>query len=123
MNRQEFVIGGYTEAQGERIGFGALLLGYYEDDDFIYHGKVGTGFDDETLRRLSRRLSSLERETPAFAEDDLPTDEAHWVEPQLVAQIGSWSGRTTASCVNLASRDCDRTKIPRTWQRRRPNRD
>jgi bifunctional non-homologous end joining protein LigD len=49
---------------------------------------VGTGFDDETLRRLSERLSSLERETPAFAEDDLPTDEVHWVEPKLVAQIG-----------------------------------
>jgi len=88
VNRQEFVIGGYTEPQGERIGFGALLLGYYEGDDLIYAGKVGTGFDDKTLRSLSKRLSSLERETPAFAEDGLPTDEIHWVEPSLVAQIG-----------------------------------
>lgn len=88
VNRQEFVIGGYTEPQGERIGFGALLLGYYEGDDLVYAGKVGTGFDDETLRRLSKRLSSLERATPAFAEDDLPTDEVHWVEPNFVAQIG-----------------------------------
>jgi bifunctional non-homologous end joining protein LigD len=88
VNRQEFVIGGYTEPQGERIGLGALLLGYYEGDKLVYAGKVGTGFDDDTLRRLSERLSSLERDTPAFAEGDLPTDEIHWVEPKLVAQIG-----------------------------------
>jgi DNA ligase D-like protein (predicted ligase) len=88
VSRQEFVIGGYTEPHGERIGLGALLLGYYEGDDLIYAGKVGTGFDNETLRRLSERLRSLERETPAFAKDDLPTDQVHWVEPQLVARIG-----------------------------------
>jgi len=88
VNRQELVIGGYTEPHGERVGFGALLLGYYEGDDLIYAGKVGTGFDDETLRSLSDRLASLEKDEPAFAEDDLPTDEVHWVEPKLVAQIG-----------------------------------
>jgi DNA ligase D-like protein (predicted ligase) len=88
VNRQEFVIGGYTEPLGERIGLGALLLGYYEGDELIYVGKVGTGFDNQTLRRLSERLRSLERETPAFAEDDLSTHEVHWVEPQLVAEIG-----------------------------------
>jgi len=52
VNRQEFVIGGYTEPQGEQIGFGALLVGYYDVEDLIYAGKVGTSFDGQTLRRL-----------------------------------------------------------------------
>ncbi len=89
VNRQEFVIGGYTEPHGSRIGFGALLLGYYEGDDLIYAGKVGTGFDDETLRWLHDELASIERDAPAFAEsEDLPRKEVHWVEPELVAAIG-----------------------------------
>lgn len=88
VKRQELVIGGYTEPHGKRIGFGALLLGYYDGDDLVYAGKVGTGFDDETLRRLKERLSSLDTDTPAFAENDLPTKEVHWVRPELVTQLG-----------------------------------
>jgi ATP-dependent DNA ligase len=42
---QEFVIGGFTDPQGARLGLGALLVGYYEDGEFVYAGKVGTGFD------------------------------------------------------------------------------
>jgi bifunctional non-homologous end joining protein LigD len=87
VNQQEFVIGGYTDPQGERIGFGALLIGYYENDDLIYAGKVGTGYDDETLESLSSRLASLERKTAPFDEDRLPTKGVHWVTPKLVAQI------------------------------------
>jgi bifunctional non-homologous end joining protein LigD len=86
--QEELVIGGYTEPHGERIGFGALLLGYYEEDKFRYAGKVGTGFDDETLRGLHKRLSSMERKTPPFDDRDLPEDEVHWVTPKLVAEIG-----------------------------------
>jgi ATP-dependent DNA ligase len=52
----------------------------------------GTGFDGETLRRLSERLRSLERETPAFAEDVLPTDRVRWGELELVARIGFGQG-------------------------------
>ena len=44
---QEFVIGGYTDPRGSRIGFGALLLGYYQGRKLVYAGKVGTGFDDD----------------------------------------------------------------------------
>src|SRR5712672_2826513 len=57
---QEFVIAGYTEPRGSRIGFGALLLGYYRGRKLVYAGKVGTGFDNDTLRRLSRKLAKLE---------------------------------------------------------------
>ncbi|MFO8036685.1 MAG: hypothetical protein R6U57_08705 [Anaerolineales bacterium] len=72
---------------GERVGFGALLLGYYDGDDLMYAGKVGTGFDEDTLQHLGDRLSSLERENKPFADGDISSDEVHWVEPQLVAQI------------------------------------
>lgn len=88
INQQEFIIGGYTEPHGERIGFGALLLGYYQNGDLIYAGKVGTGFDNETLEQLRDKMSNLERKTPAFLQNDLPNNEVHWVTPKLVAEIG-----------------------------------
>jgi len=89
VHQQEFVIGGYTEPHGERIGFGALLIGYREGDQLVYAGKVGTGYDDETLEKLGKRLSSRERKTPPFARDEtLPSKEIHWVTPELVCEIG-----------------------------------
>ncbi|MDX1613129.1 MAG: non-homologous end-joining DNA ligase [Candidatus Promineifilaceae bacterium] len=88
VSRQEFVIGGYTEPHGERIAFGALLIGYYEDEQLVYAGKVGTGYDDDTLRRLGERLGELEQEDPPFADGDLPGKDVHWVRPRLVAEIG-----------------------------------
>jgi bifunctional non-homologous end joining protein LigD len=87
VNQQEFVIGGYTDPQGERIGFGALLIGYYAGDDLIYAGKVGTGYDDKTLRRMSERLSRIERHTPPFVSEDLPSKNIHWVTPKLVGEV------------------------------------
>jgi len=84
---QELVIGGFTDPQGARHGFGALLLGYHEDGVLKYAGKVGTGFDERLLASLHAQLR--ERETPKspFAG---PVEEkgAHWVRPDLVAQIG-----------------------------------
>jgi DNA ligase D-like protein (predicted ligase) len=88
VNQQEFVVGGYTDPQGERVGFGALLIGYYDEDELKYAGKVGTGYDDETLERLSDRLAAIERKTPAFGEEDLPRNGVHWVTPELVAEVG-----------------------------------
>ncbi len=93
---QEFVIGGYTDPQGGRMGFGALLLGYYDEDGrLVYAGKVGTGFDQRTLRSLHATLREIERPAAAFAAGDLPRSAVHWVEPRLVAQIG-FSEWTTA---------------------------
>ena len=88
VNEQEFVIGGYTEPKGSRRGLGALLVGYYRDAELAYAGKVGTGFDEEMLDRLSRRLLGIERSTPPFGTGVLPRKDVHWVEPRLVAQIG-----------------------------------
>ncbi len=87
-NRQELVIGGFTDPKGERTGFGALLLGYYKYDKLQYAGKVGTGFDDATLSELGERLQSLERQTSPY-DSKHPTDKnVHWVTPRLVAEIG-----------------------------------
>lgn len=84
---QEFAIGGYTDPRGERIGFGALLVGYYRRGKLVYAGKVGTGYDHATLQRLARRLAQLETATSPFAFDGLPRRGVHWVKPKIVAQI------------------------------------
>ncbi len=89
VNSQEFVIGGYTDPQGSRIGFGALLVGYYDADGaLVSAGKVGTGFNEATLSSLAAALARLERDTSPFDVGDLPRSRVHWVEPKLVAQIG-----------------------------------
>jgi bifunctional non-homologous end joining protein LigD len=92
---QEFVIVGYTDPQGHRVGFGALLLGVYRRGKLVYAGKVGTGFDNDTLRRLSRRLVQLETPTCPLDQDDLPRRGVHCVKPKLVAQIDftEWTQR------------------------------
>ena len=84
---QEFVIGGYTQPRGERFGFGALLVGYYRAGKLVYAGKVGTGFNDETLRSLTGLLSKLEQERSPF-EEEVREKGVRWVAPKLVAQVG-----------------------------------
>jgi DNA ligase D-like protein (predicted ligase) len=88
VNEQEFVIGGFTDPKGSRTGFGALLIGYYEGGRLAYAGKVGTGFDDVLLGFLSKELSRLERKEPPFDDGPLPRKGVHWVEPELVCEIG-----------------------------------
>ncbi|WP_414641158.1 non-homologous end-joining DNA ligase [Actinospica sp.] len=84
---QEFVVGGFTEPSGSRVGFGALLLGYYDGDRLRYAGKVGTGWDTRTLRRLRAELDELEQRESPF--DGVVREPAvHWVRPSFVAQIG-----------------------------------
>ncbi len=85
--QQELVIGGYTDPKGERIGFGALLLGYYENGDFRYAGQVGTGFDDDLLQKLHNKLTNIERKTSPFAEE-IKDKDVHFVTPKFVAEIG-----------------------------------
>ena len=91
-HEQEFVVGGFTDPAGTRFGFGALLLGVYEDGELRYVSKVGTGFDEQWLRSLGTRLHELEIDTPPFARN-LPKNPSrelgtvHWVKPELVAQV------------------------------------
>jgi len=88
VQQQEFVIVGYTNPQGSRIGFGALLVGFYRRGKLVYAGKVGTGFDTVTLQRLVKKLAQLETAACVFATDELPRRSVHCVKPKLVAQIG-----------------------------------
>jgi bifunctional non-homologous end joining protein LigD len=87
INQQEFVIGGFTDPEGSRIGFGALLIGYYDGNKLIYAGKVGTGFDDRLLSDLSGRLSSLEMGASPFSDRKDRGKGGHWVEPVLVCEV------------------------------------
>ena len=84
---QELVIGGYTAPRGSRTDLGALLLGYYDDGELRYAGKVGTGFTRETLHDLATKLAPLKRDGSPFA-DEVRERTATWVEPELVAQVG-----------------------------------
>lgn len=85
---QELVIGGFTAPRGSRTELGALLLGYYADGQLRYAGKVGTGFDRETLEDLGRRLGALRRDSTPFAEaDSIRESGITWVAPQLVAEV------------------------------------
>jgi len=85
---QELVIGGFTDPQGSRVEFGALLVGYYEDGRLRYAGKVGTGYTVATLRELGARLRALETPEPPFVDVRPVPSGTHWTRPKLVAQIG-----------------------------------
>jgi bifunctional non-homologous end joining protein LigD len=85
---QELVVGGFTDPQGGRVGLGALLVGYFENDDFVFAGKVGTGFDTNMLLELRARLDALEIQAPPFTRAiGLPRVRAHWVRPEIVVQV------------------------------------
>lgn len=87
-NQQELVVGGFTAPQGQRTGFGALLVGYYDRGELRYAGKVGTGYDEQTLRGLSRTLKRLKQEHSPFAEGGAIHDpRVTWVRPSLVAEV------------------------------------
>jgi ATP-dependent DNA ligase len=86
---QELVVGGFTDPQGARVGLGALLVGYFEQADFVFAGKVGTGFDTKLLLDLRSKLDLLEIAQPPFTKaTGLPRLRAHWVRPEIVVQVG-----------------------------------
>jgi bifunctional non-homologous end joining protein LigD len=85
---QELVIGGWTDPAGGRQYFGAILVGYYDEDGlFRYAGKVGTGFTGATLVELHGAFTARSRSDSPFA-DDPKVKGAHFIEPDLVADIG-----------------------------------
>jgi bifunctional non-homologous end joining protein LigD len=89
--RQEFVVGGWTEPQGGRRGFGALIVGYYEDAGadrpLRCAGRVGSGFRDADLQLISQKLEALASEATPFSEVPEDVKDAHWVRPELVAEV------------------------------------
>jgi bifunctional non-homologous end joining protein LigD len=84
----DFVVGGFTDPQGTRVGLGALLVGYYEGDEFVFAGKVGTGFDTKLLEDLRARLDAAEIPVSPFTKAvGLPRIRAHWVRPEIVVHV------------------------------------
>ena len=85
---QDFVVGGFTDPQGGRVGLGALLVGYYAGEDFVFAGKVGTGFDTKMLTDLRARFdASAVDQTPCTTGSGLPRLRRHWVKPELVVSV------------------------------------
>jgi bifunctional non-homologous end joining protein LigD len=101
-SRQDFVIGGYTAPGGSRTGFGALLVGTYDEQGKLgFAGKIGTGFDAQRLHSLTRRLAALKRADSPFA--DAPREKGvTWVRPQLVAEA-AFAERTNEGILRQAS--------------------
>jgi bifunctional non-homologous end joining protein LigD len=87
LKRQEFVIGGYTDPEGSRISFGALLLGFYENGKFKFAGKCGTGFNQQSLHDVAQRLGKLETSQSPFELNAPKGRGLHFVQPKLVAEI------------------------------------
>jgi bifunctional non-homologous end joining protein LigD len=86
--RQEFVIGGYTDPHGARTGIGSLLLGYYDKDGVLrYAGNVGSGFNGASLRSLRAVLEEIGTDKNPFPPRAVPGRTNHWVKPELVAEV------------------------------------
>ncbi|GHB34145.1 DNA ligase D [Salinicola rhizosphaerae] len=84
----EFVVGGYTDPQGSRAGFGSLLIGAYDNGKLRYCGRVGAGFSNAQLREWERTLSRSRRKTSPFVERDIPDAKVtHWVTPKRVIDV------------------------------------
>src|SRR5688500_16410739 len=91
----DFVVGGFTDPQGARVGLGALMVGHYEGDDLVFAGRVGTGFDNALLLELRARLYAREIAAPPFTKATvLPKLRAHWVRPEVVVHVAflEWTG-------------------------------
>ena len=87
--RAEFVVGGFTDPQGSRVGLGALLVGHHSDGEFVFAGKIGTGFDNALLLNLRERLNAIEIPSSPFTKAvGLPRLRAHWVQPRIVVEVG-----------------------------------
>ena len=84
----EFIVGGFTDPQGARVGLGALLVGHHDKGEFAFAGKIGTGFDTRLLVDLRRRLDAMEIPKAPFTKSrGLPRLRAHWVRPEIKVSV------------------------------------
>lgn len=94
-NRQELIICGFTDPQGCRKYFGALIVGFYKNGNLHFAGRVGTGYDEDTLKMLYDKMKPLKQDDPPFDVGDLKKEnDTHWLKPKLVGefQFTEWTG-------------------------------
>lgn len=120
--RQEFVIGGFTDPQGSRHGLGALLLGHYAEGRLIFSGRVGTGFTRQGAIDLRQQLDALEQRPCPF---DAPPagplfKTAHWVRPELVCEVAFTEWTTDGQLRHPSFLGVRRDKRPAEVRRERP---
>ena len=90
VHREEFVVVGWTDPSGTRLGFGSLILGYYDEVGTLHcAGKVGTGFDTKALLQIRKRLDALPTRPRPFKRlpETIVARTAHWIEPSLAAEV------------------------------------
>ncbi|MBV8165296.1 MAG: DNA ligase D [Alphaproteobacteria bacterium] len=102
--REDFVVVGFSDPEGTRVGFGSLLLGYRTPKGkLVYAGRVGTGYSDKVLAALHARLKKLEQKAKTVAlPPEQPWRDVHWVKPELVVEVG-FSEWTRDKLVRAAS--------------------
>jgi bifunctional non-homologous end joining protein LigD len=116
----DFVVGGFTDPQRSRVGLGALLVGFYDKDDFVFAGKVGTGFDHAMLRDLRAKLDATEiPKAPFTIATGLPRLRQHWVTPQIVITVAfiEWTNHGKLRHSRLLGIRDDRNPREVTWQK------
>ncbi len=102
--RQECVIGGYTDPEGSREYFGALVLGLYDHQEHLIHvGQVGTGFDQKALKEIYARLQPLKTKQNPFYGEIGGLRKVQFVRPELVAEIkfAEWTHETAEGGMKL----------------------
>jgi bifunctional non-homologous end joining protein LigD len=122
--RQEFVIGGYTDPQGSRTGIGSLLLGTYDkgskDGKLHYAGNVGSGFNEASLSALKAKLDKLAADESPFAPTRAIAKKAHWVKPTLVAEVSFGEWTRSGSVRHAVFQGLRKDKPPRMITREQP---
>jgi bifunctional non-homologous end joining protein LigD len=119
--RQEFVIGGYTDPQGSRVGIGSLLLGIHDEQGVLrYAGNVGTGFDEATLADLKKKLEALDTDESSFPPKSVAGRKPHWVQPKLICEVSFAEWTNTGSVRHAVFQGLRGDKPPKAITRETP---
>lgn len=124
IKQQEFVIGGFSDPTRARKGFGALLLGVYDDAGQLHFtGKVGTGFNDQMLKELHARLKKIEQGKPPFINPPSGAEArgVHWVNPELVAEVNFTEWTQEGAARHPAFQGLREDKLARSVKREEPS--